>query len=282
MNGLGGRDAWVAQMAAARALRAIIDVASKAAVELVAVKGAVTSFLLYDDVSERPLGDVDVRIRPTDRVVLRNAALTKGFQVLEDGGPYDKLTLAFGDIAVDVECHVGAPYMTAMTVDDLLRAAVTVRHPQGFAVRVPDTAHHAFVLAVNCFKDKLADVTPWAREDTKRIVLVSDFSVERLVKVAREARAHTLLYLVAEHFAGRGPLDPSSVVWKEVCGTLEKGTRRGYVAAYHTLEPRARAGALFRALTRVASDWPLAWPLALERALAFERSRRRSQRDNRR
>jgi hypothetical protein len=268
-------------MAAARALRATIEVASKAAVELVAVKGAVTSFLLYDDVSERPLGDVDVRIRPTDRVALRDAARAAGFHVLADGGPYDNLTLAFGDIAVDVECHVGAPYMTALTVDDLLRTAVTVRHPLGFAVRVPDTAHHAFVLAVNCFKDKLADITPWAREDTRRIVLAPDFSVNRLTQVAHDARAHTLLYLVAEHFSGRAPTEPSSVVWNELRNALEKDARRGYLTAYHALEPWARDSALFRALTRVVSDWPLAWPFAFQRALAFERTRRRSQRDPR-
>ncbi len=279
MKGLGGRSAWVAQMAAARALRATVEVAAKASVEIVAVKGAVTSFLLYKDVSERPLGDVDVRIRKADRAVLRDAAKSQGFRVLEDGGPYDKLTLAFGDIAVDVECHVGAPYMTALTVDDLLRTAVTVRHPQGFAVRVPDIAHHAFVLAVNCFKDKLADITPWAREDTKRIALAEGFSVDKLAKVAREARAHTLVYLVAEHFAGDAPTEPSAVVWEEVRVALETDARRVYLAAYHALEPRARHGALFRALTRVASDWPIAWPLALERALAFERTRRRNQRD---
>ncbi len=256
------RDAWVAQMAGARALAKFLDVAREARVEVVIVKGAVTAFLLYDDVAERPVVDVDARIRPRDRVTLREAAKKRGFRVLEDGGPYDKLALALGDVVVDVECHVGAPGMTQLRTEHLLASAVDVVHPLGFHVPVPHVSLHALVLAINCFKDKLGLATAWALEDARRVVHANGFSIDTFVARAREARASSLVVLVAEHLGGD--------VWDEVRRRVLADARPSYLVAYRWLAGRSREGAAFRALTRIASDAPIAWPRALVTAAAFE------------
>lgn len=258
----GSREAWVTQMAGARALAAILATCREAKVDLVVVKGAVTSFLLYDDVAERHATDVDVRVRPRDRAVLREAAKRRGMQVLVDGGPYDVLTMLHGDVGVDVECHVGPKGMTRLSVDELLADAVEVRHPLGFLVPVPSLEHHALFLAVNCFKDRFVRATPWALEDARRIVRTPGFDHVRFAAIVRAARLATLVVIVATELGG-----PE---WDDVRRRVEDDARPTYLAAYRSFARASRDGAAFRALSRVVADDPASWPEALARAAWLE------------
>jgi len=257
-------------MAGARALERFLAVCDEARIDVVVVKGAVTSFLLYDDVAERPVTDVDARVRGKDRDALRRAAERRGFRVLEDGGPYEVLTLLLGDVAIDVECHIGPPGMTPLPVDALLASATLVEHPRGFRVPVPDLEHHALVLAINCFKDRFVRATPWALEDARRVVRQEGFSAERLIALSQRARLASLIVIVAEHLGG----EP----WRAVGDGVRGDARRSYLALYRWLARGSRDRAAFRALTRVACDAPRVWPEALARAAWLEWDRRREPR----
>jgi hypothetical protein len=261
--------AWATYVACARTMRLYLDVCAEAGIETLIVKGAVTAFLLYDDVAERPLTDVDARVRPDDLSRLSRAASSRGFRVVYEGGAYGGLTLLHRDVPVDVETHVGAPHMTALGMDDLFAARTFVKHPDGYEVPTLETSHHAFFLAVNCFKDKLAGAQSWALEDARRIVRCPDFSADALVRVARRARAVTLLYLVADHFAREGHEE-----WANVRRLVSPPPRPLYAALWKRLAARRSGSSAFRLLTRLVSDSPRAWPRAAERALAAERERR--------
>lgn len=261
--------AWATYVAAARTMRLYLDVCAEAGIETLIVKGAVTAFLLYDDVAERPLTDVDARVRPEDLARLSAAATSRGFRIVYEGGAYGGLTLLHRDVTVDVETHVGAPHMTALGMDDLFAAKIFVKGEDGRDVPTLDTAHHAFFLAVNCFKDKLGGAQSWALEDARRIVRLPDFSADALVRVARRARAVTLLYLVADHFAEEGRVE-----WANVRRLVSPPPRPLYAALWKRLATRRSTSPGFRLLTRLVSDSPRAWPRAAERALAAERERR--------
>lgn len=261
--------AWATYVAAARTMRRYLDVCAEAGIETLIVKGAVTARLLYDDVAERPLTDVDARVRPADLARLSTAATSRGFRVVYEGGAYGGLTLLLGDVTVDVETHVGAPHMTSLGMDDLFGAKVFVKGEDGRDVPTLDTAHHAFFLAVNCFKDKLVGAQSWALEDARRIVRLPDFSSEKLLDVARRARAVTLLYLVADHFAKEGHVE-----WARIRDDIAPPPRPLYAAIWKRFGARHATSAAFRLLTRLVSDSPRAWPRAAERAFAAERERR--------
>lgn len=261
--------AWATYVAAARTMRLYLDVCAEAGIETLIVKGAVTALLLYDDVAERPLTDVDARVRAEDLTRLSAAASARGFQVVYEGGAYGGLTLLHRDITVDVETHVGAPHMTSLGMDQLFAAKVFVKGQDGHDVPTLDTAHHAFFLAVNCFKDKLVGAQSWALEDARRIVRLPDFSREKLLDVARRARAVTLLFLVADHFAKEGHAE-----WAQIRDEIASPPRPIYAALWKQLGSRRPGSPAFRLLTRLVSDSPRGWLKAAERALAAERERR--------
>ena len=60
------RATWAMHVAARRALGKATKLLGEAGVPSLAVKGVVTAHGLYQEPRERPIGDVDVRIRPED------------------------------------------------------------------------------------------------------------------------------------------------------------------------------------------------------------------------
>jgi len=57
---------WAMHVAARRRARRGHEAAREAGVPALAVKGVVTAYSLYREPTERPIGDVDIRIRPED------------------------------------------------------------------------------------------------------------------------------------------------------------------------------------------------------------------------
>ncbi len=262
------REAWGAYLSCARALRRFLGVCDAEGVDVVVVKGAVTAFLLYDDPADRPLRDVDVRVRPADCPRLVAAAMRAGFTPVLTGQPhqvYGTSVLSWGNISIDIETHVGPPHFTRLDVDALLAGAHRVMHPQGFVVPVPETMHHALVLAINVFKDKFHKATPWSLDDAVRIARCPDFDVPRLVALGERYAATTLLWLVADHLAGLG-----HGRWQEVREALGRPPRPIYRKLHAYLSRARPEGLPLRLLTRVVADDPKLWPRAILRTGLWE------------
>jgi hypothetical protein len=230
---LDARAVWAHSALSRRVLCDVAARLGRRGVDVMAVKGIVTSSWLYGDTSERPLSDVDVRIRPAEFARVVEVATREGWGIDRCVWTYKNLVLCIDGVSVDVEAQVGPPFVCGLTTDQMFARAA--RCDGGYWV--PEAHDHAVLLAVNLFKDKIRCAFPWAVEDVTRLVATPGFDPATFVLRVREAgiRGPAWVVAVARHlFSSHDPLSlPVRLV--------------------------ARAGA----------DDPLLWPLALAASAAW-------------
>jgi hypothetical protein len=260
-------------MSAGAALREVHAAAALEGVALLPVKGVVTGLTLYDDVSERPIADVDVRIRPRDFPALVHAM--RRFTRLRLSRSYGNLVLDVDGVAIDFETSIGPPGLSGLRVDAMLERAGVLRHPLGFEMRAPDLHDHALVLCVNAFKDKIVHAGRHSLEDLSRIVRTPTFDPNRFVACAVSSQSVTLAFVVAEHFARRSQLgDPratASSAWSAIARLLAPHVSRTAYAGLLS-ELVARGDPLpnvLRVLARLGHDAPTMRAIAVLRMLSF-------------
>jgi hypothetical protein len=176
-------------------VRALIEECARDGIEVLPVKGIVTSSLLYSDIAERPMLDADVRVRPRDLEQALVAARRAGAEIHARFRAYQSAILMFDGMQVDVETGVGPPGLCDLSVDAMLSRA-TESTLLGFPHLVPELHDHALLLYVNVFKDKITLAQPASLEDVRRITAKLD--LERFTALAREAHATTLVWIVAD------------------------------------------------------------------------------------
>lgn len=249
---LEARAAWAIQLGAARALAAL---ASRVGPERVlAVKGVVTGRMLYAEVSQRPMADLDVRVRREDLPRVRAAARDLGWTVRDRSRVYGTLQLDAGGVDVDVESSVGPPGLCHLSVDELLARSEDGAALIGAPCRVPELHDHALVLAVNVFKDKLSQAFAWSREDLRRIARVDGFDPARLADRAHATASATIVWTVAEALE-RGESGDGDRRWRAVADALGGHAPRPIYAAMtrHVMHEAPR-GMAARLLARWGSD----------------------------
>jgi hypothetical protein len=255
-------------LAARSALVDATKLLSHATIPSLAVKGAVTAHSLYGDPGERPLGDVDLRIRPRDFRRAAHAFESCGWRVVDWKPAYGAFVAELGSVCVDVESVIGAPGLCALSVDEMLTRAEGLA---GTEVRVPELHDHAVVLCVNVFKDKFALALPWAIEDVRRIGEARGFSADRFVARARYARIACLAWIVADWMARK----KGSAGWGRVKERLggERAPRPLYAWALRRLEETAPKSLATRLLARGAADDLAMRVLGWRRAVELELSK---------
>ncbi|MCA9588032.1 MAG: nucleotidyltransferase family protein [Myxococcales bacterium] len=256
-------EAWGRHLAAREALRQMV--AALGVDRVMPVKGVVTARWLYDDVIERPVVDLDVRVRRSDVARVAAEARARGWTIERSAPEYDNLVLDLGGMGVDVEAAVGPPGLCARTVDALFEDAVQVDELFGFAVLAPELHDHALLLAINAFKDKLAFTSDGCREDLARVVRLPTFDPGRLARLARRSRVAAVVWIVADWLAD------ASDGWRAVRGALGPAPpRRLYVALAKSLISRAPLSLAARLVARAGSDDPRARLRALRSAVAWQ------------
>lgn len=261
------KKAWALHTMAEHARAEVTERFELAGIPTLAVKGIVTAETLYRDVVQRPMTDVDLRIRNKDFDRALLVARESGWPVVRVLRTYRNIVLTKGGISVDIETQVGPPGLCAMTVDAMLDRA-QVRHQKHSVVRTPELHDHVIVLCVNAYKDKIGGAFPWALEDLVRIVRHPDLKISRLEELARQSKVRTLVWLVADWLAEiRG--DES---WGRIRTALGDGRpARPLYAAVMRRMLRARPNTLsVRLLARAASDTVLSRVRALAMACAVE------------
>jgi hypothetical protein len=259
---------WVQQAAAARILAEVATRCTAEGIPFLAVKGAVTSHTLYEDVAMRPISDVDIRIKPKDYDRFRRMAAKAGWPCLRVTRSYRNLVYDFPALALDVECQVGPPGLCALRTEDMLVRARSLRLDSQTVVGIPETHDHAVHLTINVFKDKIATALPFAQEDLARIILQPDFRPEVFVQRCAAARCVTIAHLVASWMDSRG-----RVSWARLRALLEQRTeiRSGYERLFHWLMARADATSLaVRLVARIGSDSDRLRARAIVAAAALE------------
>ncbi len=264
---------WARHALTRRVLCKVAAALAHAGIDVLAVKGVVTSGWLYADPGERPLTDLDIRVRPSDFGAVVRACATQGWRLQRRLWSYRTLMVDVDGITVDVESSIGPPGITPLSVDRVFTRAR--RDPDGFWV--PDAHDHALVLTLNVFKDKITGAFPWALEDVVRVVDTPGFDRGVYVERVREAHLTAMAWVVADWMAR----ERQHATWGAIRGLLGGDTpaRPRYTSRVRRLFSTADPFSLeVRVLTRVASDDPLRWPIALAASLAFEiemRSRHR-------
>jgi hypothetical protein len=244
---------WAKQGVARAALGRALGVLDAARVDVLPVKGVVTTPLLWADSAERDIADVDLRVRPRDRVRAQRAFEAAGFTVGHGSKQWGTFEAIVDGTLVEVETSVGPPGLCGLTVDTMIAHAM-----RGEAGHLePELHEHALLLCVNVFKDKLARARGHALEDVARIVRLEAFDDAVFVRVVRAAQSTTLAWLVADFLAQEG-----DTRWAEIRAALGP-PRRAYAATYRALmRRRLRGRFLLPLVARAASD------NALERARA--------------
>ena len=245
--------AWLLNEAATAIVREVTALCDRAAIEVLPVKGIVTSRLLYADVSERPLTDVDVRIRPRDFRRFERAAKVAGYECTRVARSYRNLTYDFGTMGLDVEAGVGPPGLCALQVDAMIERSQRREIAPGVRVLIPEIHDHALLLTVNAFKDKIVTATPWALTDLERIVLLPEFRESAFIERVHESQISTLAWIVAWWMESHR----RSGVWGAIRRGIEAQypVRRAYARLVQRQLRRAEQAPLsLRVLARVAAD----------------------------
>jgi hypothetical protein len=264
----GPRDAWAVQVTGKRALEVVVRGFEKAGIEVLAVKGMVTAHLLYEDPTERLMGDVDVRIRPEDFQRGARVAREQGWEIWQWKPAYGAFVLIVEGlgVSVDVESVIGAPGLCGLTIAEMLSRSTG--GIGGIDVRIPELHDHAVLLAVNVFKDKLTKSSEHAREDVRRIVEAKGFDADAFVARARTSKVASIAWIVADWMVREN----GSAAWGRIRAKLggDRGPRPVYARAFRWLGERAPEAMATRLLARVGSDDPRMWWGALVRAVALE------------
>jgi Uncharacterised nucleotidyltransferase len=261
------RAVWATHVTARRALEIVANGFERAGIDVLAVKGIVTSELLYREPTERPMGDVDVRIRAED--FQRAGEVAKGLEwtIYEWKPAYGAFVLIVEElgVTVDVESVIGAPGLCGLSIAEMLERAT--RGIGEIDVRVPEIHDHAVLLCVNMFKDKMRS-SPWALEDVRRIVEVDGFDADRFAERARRAKVASIVWIVADWMVR----EKGSAAWGRIRDRLGGRTapRPVYAWAFRRLMERAPKAMVTRVLARVAADDPRMWIGALARAVLLE------------
>lgn len=258
------RAAWIRQTAAVEAVRALVEAIGVR--EVLPVKGVVTARTLYADPSERPIADVDLRVRPAE--LGRVLAFARGRGCLDRHlAAYDNVVLTLEGVQIDVEAHVGPPGICTLTIDEMLARATIGDGLFGFPCASPELHDHALLMVVNAFKDKLVLAPGHSIEDLLRLARDPSFDPERLARLARAARASTLAWVVADWLGEERASEP----WTRVRGALGRRPPRAlYARSIRWLAPRAPGSIVTRLLARAACDDLPTRLRAFVRAARFE------------
>lgn len=238
--------AWLVHRRAALALGALQRLAPTE--PFLVVKSVALAARYGWDPAEMPIADVDVRMPREAYLRLRDRV--RGTDLLRlDGWAYGFLVLELEGQLVDVESTFGAPFLTRLRVDDLMRRAVLAELPGAEPFLVPETTDHALVLTLNVFKDGLARPSLNAHRNAMRIVDEPDFDVDAFVRRARWSSLHTVASLVAHDLAPRSPR------WREIQEALGLPSRALYMRL-HEATRAAPDSMAARVLRRWAPDAP--------------------------
>jgi hypothetical protein len=186
--------------AAPAVLRKIDAAFARAGVRFLPVKGVLTASLLYPDVAERSLVDIDLRIARRDFPAALRAARAQGWQPRVDSPVLWTALFKVDGYEIDLEASFGPPGLCALSIEDAFARACTTTAPFGFPHLQPDIHDHALILALNTFKDGLRPQR-WALEDLRRIPRHPALDPAKLVARAQQGRVASALWLVADWLA---------------------------------------------------------------------------------
>ena len=233
-------------------LERVLAGCSESGIDVLPVKGILTARLFYRDPGERPIRDVDLRVRDRDLPLVERAGQRGGWRLLSRSWAYRTLAFDVLGFLVEFESHVGPPGLCALRVDDMLRRARAATDPLGLPHLQPELHDHAVLLCVNAFKDKLIDAVPGAIRDLEILPMQAGFDPGRFVRLAVESQVATIAWIVADWLVEAR----CSTAWREIREDLGRVVpRRRYARLFsRAVRSRRPPRQALRLLARAGSD----------------------------
>jgi hypothetical protein len=236
------------------ALQQVVALCNDVGVKVLPVKGVLTGRLFYSDPGERPIQDVDLRVRRADLVRVESAGTHGRWKLLGRSRAYGTLSFDVLGFLVEFESSVGPPGLCDLRVEDMLVRAESRVEPLGFAHLQPELHDHALHLCANVFKDKLIEAVPGAISDLEIVSTRPAFDPDRFARLARETGSATMVWIVARWLEEtRG-----SAAWGDVCQRIgPESPRPRYARLFERAlrTPHTRRTWL-RVLARAGADRP--------------------------
>jgi hypothetical protein len=256
---------WARHEVALHALGRALEALRAAGVDPLIVKGMSLAYELYDDVADRPLSDVDLRVRPGEFLRAASALRERGWAVDPRSRQLGSIGFFVGHGLVEIESTIGPPGLCGLTVARVASRARARVLPGGLYVREPDIVDHAIVLVVNAFKDKLVDCPSWSVRDLVVIADHAEFDRLSFLSRVREACAQTLTWIVADWLMNEHRSD----AWRDIRDALGPAPLRpAYARTFQRAVFRAPHSTRARVLARIGSDDPASRLWALTATLA--------------
>lgn len=199
---------WISQVLAEAALRALAPVFREARLPLCPVKGVLLGRVLYDDIAERPLSDVDLLIRGCDRRALRREAERLHWDVVRDSEELRELAFVVHGVHVEAHAEVVRRDLTTLSAEDLLARCATESSTFGFEICHLDDVDHILLLVIEIVKDWFVDANPHQPEDLDRLMRRISGRIPELIARAAEAGFSTGLYNAARWLAEEHASEP--------------------------------------------------------------------------
>ena len=261
------RGAWIVQEHSLKVLERVVRACAADGVDALPVKGILSARTLYDDVADRVISDIDVRVRPRDLERVARIARREGWTVVHRMRAYDNLVLRVDGREVDVEAHIGPPGLCSLEIDTMISRATRESRTFGFPALVADPHDHAVVLIVNAFKDHMVHALRWAIVDLERLVRAPWFDASTLLRRASESGVDTIVWIVADWMSRF----MNDVEWRALRERMGAPLRAGFASGHLWLEGLGPRGELpLRLLSRFGNDTPKRWPTAIVRMLAWQ------------
>ena len=233
------------------ALECVLLECARTGVDVLPVKGILTAWLLYSDPGQRPIQDIDLRVRPCDLTRVERMGALAGWRLIARSREYQTLTFDVCSFLVEFESHVGPPGLCGLEVDVMIRRA---RREHGLfrAPHLrPEIHDHTLLLCVNAFKDKLIEAPPGAVRDLELLADVPEFSSERFVALAKASGVATIVWLVANWLARTRRCPP----WSRIRDALGEPPRPLYASLFgRAIQATPPPRALLRVLARAGAD----------------------------
>jgi hypothetical protein len=265
---------WAASEWKAAAFLEVVRVASSRGIPVLPVKGVLTARLLYEDPAQRPMVDVDVRVRARELEALCVAGLAAGWKPLERSHAYRSATFELNDgERVELEAHIGPPGFCRITASDMIARAREHVAPFGAPHLQPDLHDHALLLVVNVFKDQIVEASPHALTDLERIARLPGFSFAILAARAAQGGVAGLAWVVAQWMEA----ERHAPEWSALRAALgDRAPRPRFAATFRALARKGghggaagKASLPLRLLARFASDTLAMRAHALARTAAW-------------